>query len=74
MNEQEQAERNAARRKLLNDFLCAVDKMRYFQIVYFKSRLSGDKVKAMQWEREVDRLLAKIREKQGETVKQESML
>lgn len=74
MNEQEQAERNAARRKLLNDFLYAVEKMRHFQIVYFKNRLSGDKVKAMQWEREVDRLLAKIREKQGETVKQEPLL
>lgn len=74
MNEQEQAERNAARRKLLNEFLYAVEQMRHYQTVYFKNRLNGDKVKAIQWEREVDKLLKIIRKKQGAAVKQEGLL
>ncbi len=61
MNEQEQAER----RQLLKDFIHAVQQMRHFQKVYFKNRLNGDKVKAMQWEREVDRLLEKIEKRQS---------
>lgn len=74
MNEQEQAERNAARRKLLNDFIHAVEQMRHYQTVYFKNRLSGDLAKSKQWEKEVDKLLALIRKKQGAAVKQEGLL
>lgn len=73
MNEQVQ-EQVDARRQLLKDFIHAVEQMRHFQTVYFKNRLSGDLQKSKQWEREVDRLLEKIRNRQSATPVQRALL
>ena len=71
MTEQEQVQE---RRKLMKDFIHAVEQMRRFQIVYFKNRLQGDLQKSKQWEREVDRLLGKIHARQSAQVMQEALL